>query len=382
MVTLVGMGSGLVGSFLARAYLIKETFNFPLFNEVSITGDRIGSSKLIISEPKKVVVEQNIKIQETISSTKNNIVGIYKKNYQAATIDQSKNFDVNSYYLNNEQLAQGFILTTDGWLLSSYTPAEVKNLVNKKGDNTKNIIELLAGNYVAISSDKKVYEIDNFVYDKLSGFSFWRIKASGLPVKQFASPDETASGQQALAISNQGWAQVITIASHDTKGIVKSSDGYLDRLILNNELNNNFYGSFLVNLNGNLAAVIGNDGKILSCQSFINPFNGILKSQKITRPSLSVNYLSLSYLANYTENKGAVIQKNENGIAIASGGPAKDSRLKEGDIILAINNIEVNEDNQLNRLINNYQAGEEVEIKYISNQAIKNVKVKLGVFAN
>jgi len=97
---------------------------------------------------------------------------------------------------------------------------------------------------------------------------------------------------------------------------------------------------------------------------------------------LGVNYLSLSYLANYTENKGAVIQKNENGIAIASGGPAKDSGLKEGDIILAINNIEVNEDNQLNRLINNYQAGEEVEIKYISNQAIKNVKVKLGVFAN
>jgi hypothetical protein len=46
------------------------------------------------------------------------------------------------------------------------------------------------------------------------------------------------------------------------------------------------------------------------------------------------------------------------------------------------NNIEIDSNNSLSKLINSYKAGDEVEIKYIANQTTKTVKVKLGTFAN
>jgi len=380
LVTVIGMTSGLVGALLARAYLIKETFNFPLFNEVSITGNQLGSSNLIIREPKKVVVEQNVKIQETISSSRNSIVGIYKKNNSALASEQNKAVGIDDYYLNTDQLGQGFILTTDGWLITNFVSTEIKNLLGKKGDNTKALKELLSKNYLVVANDKKTYEIDNLIYDKLTGFSFWHIKASSLPVKQFASYNEIINGQQVVAVNNQGWGQPITIIGYKQGDTVESSDGYIDELVLNDVLNKNFNGSFLVNLNGNLAALINSEGKSISSQSFINSFNSILKDQTITRPSLGLYYLPLNKLVNYSDSKGAVIHKNKNGVVFADNSPAKRAGLKEGDIIIAINNIEIDENNPLNKIISNYQTGTEIEVKYIADQTTKTIKLKLATF--
>ena len=155
LTAVIGLISGLAGSFLARAYLIKETFNLPMFNEVSITGDKLGSSNLIIREPKNVVVEQSVKMQETISSTKNSIVGIYKKKAIATSSESAKVLKISDYYLSSDQLGQGFILTSDGWLITNFISPELKTLLGKKSDNTKAINALLAKNYVIIGNDKK-----------------------------------------------------------------------------------------------------------------------------------------------------------------------------------------------------------------------------------
>lgn len=382
LTAVIGLISGLAGSFLARAYLIKETFNLPMFNEVSITGDKLGSSNLIIREPKNVVVEQSVKMQETISSTKNSIVGIYKKKAIATSSESAKVLKISDYYLSSDQLGQGFILTSDGWLITNFISPELKTLLGKKSDNTKAINALLAKNYVIIGNDKKIYEIDNLISDKLSGFSFWHIKANGLPVKQFADASEISSGHQVIAVSNQGWSQPLNIIGHILNSGIEFSDGYTDELVLDEELSDIFLGSFLVNLNGNLAAVVDSNKRILSVQSFTGVFNNILKEQKAARPSLGVYYLSLDKLANYTDSKGAMIQKNKSGIAVIDDSPASKAGLKEGNVIVAVNNTEIDSNNSLIKIINSYQAGDEVEIKYITNQTTKTVKVKLGTLAN
>jgi S1-C subfamily serine protease len=376
LLILVGVASGLIGAFISRTYLINETFRIPFFNEVNITKDKLGNSNLVISDPKKVVVEQSLKVQETFTSVQENIVGIYKK--KATTTTPAEKFSLNNYYLQSEVIGQGFIITSDGWIISSFTPVEIKKLAIKNDANSKKQIIALSKNYIIVANDKKTYVIDTIIYDKLLNISFWHANASGLPVKQFADKSEIGLGEQAVAINNQGWAKPLVVIGKHEPTAVANSDIYSDELVLNETLPTEFFNAFIFNFNNHLAAIVDSDGKIVLATSFANMINGILKEQKISRPSLGINYRLLAEAVNYIDGQGAIIYADAKGVAVVRGSVAEKVGLKEGDIILAINNSEVSSDNPINGIISGYHSGDEIEIKLLVNKTTKTIKVKLG----
>ena len=77
-------------------------------------------------------------------------------------------------------------------------------------------------------------------------------------------------------------------------------------------------------------------------------------------------------------DKGAIISKDQKGIAIVKNSPADLAGFKEGDIIISINDIELNNNNNLSNIISQYTAGEEVKIIYERNEEEKEAKVTLG----
>ncbi|MCX6796503.1 MAG: S1C family serine protease [Candidatus Falkowbacteria bacterium] len=377
LVFLVGLASSLLGAFVSRSYLLKEAFRIPFFNEVSITEDKLGNSNLIIKDAKKVVIEQDLKVQETFAAIQENIVGLYLKKPVATTTEQDK-FSLNNFYLQKERIGQGFIITNDGWIISSFTPAEIKKTAATNDSNAKKQSAATPKNYVVIANDRKTYEIDTIIYDKLLNISFWHAQANGLPVKQFAEKSEIGLGQQVIAINSYSWAKPLAIIGKKNSKEAENSDFYQEELVFNESLGQDFFNALVVNLSNHLVALIDSEGKIVSADSFANLINRILKDQKINRPSLGFNYLLLAEAANYQDDKGAIISPDAKGIAVVKGSPAEKAGLKAGDIILAINNIEVSTFNPINEIISNYRPGDEIEIKLLVGQTTKIIKVKLG----
>jgi S1-C subfamily serine protease len=373
LVVAIGIASGLIGTLVARSYLLRSTFNLPMFNSVNLTENKAGSPNLVISEPKSVNVEQNVKIQEVATRVQANLAGIYKKN---PSTPPNSSFNLSSYYLTSNELGAVFILTSDGWLLTNFTPAEISSLPVKANGNTIKQKTAAINSYVIITNDQKVYPVDNIIYDKQSNLSFWHIKASGLPVRQFV--DDGSNGQAVIAVNNQGWVEPVTIIGHDGNDLVINSDMYIDKLVLDQSLNNKFGNSFLVNFNGDLVATVDNAGRATAVRSLSGLFASLLKNQKIVRPSLGINYVLLSVAANYEGGKGAIIYPDASGLAIIKGSVAEKGGLRAGDIILTINNIEVNYANSINKIISSYQAGDEIDISYLRGQENKTIKLLLG----
>lgn len=377
LIIAVGIASGLVGTLVARSYLLRSTFNLPMFNSVNLTEHKAGSPSLVISEPRSVTVEQNVKIQETAANIQASLAGIYKKKSNVAA--NNNNFNLSSYYLANSELGGAFILTSDGWLLSDFTPPEISNLSAKTTNQALKQKAAALNNYVIITNDQKVYSVDNIVYDKQSNVSFWHIPASGLSVRQFV--DDDSNGQTVIAINDQGWVEPVTIIGHADNNIIANSDVYSDKLVLDQSLNDKFNNAFLVNFDGNLIATIDNTGQAAAVRPLSGLFSSLLKNQKIIRPSLGVNYILLANVANYEGGKGAVIYPDATGVAVAKGSAAEKGGLRAGDIILTINNIEINSTSPINKILSSYQAGGEIDVDYLRGQEEKTVKLLLGAGA-
>lgn len=381
--TIFGLSSGVVGAIFARSYIVGTEFNIPLFGDIDYRGNNYGNSNLIISNPKNVIIEQNEKVVETANSVKSSIVGIYLKKEKSTTaanekvIDKSK-FNINDYYQLNSEIGQGFIVTSDGWILSSFIPKEIisnKNLTNEK-------LSELFSKYLIISQDKKIYQVDNILYDEDTNYAFWHTPVNDLPVRGFVSEGEVKNGQLVMAVNWEESIWLTTVLSRQkSKELVQSSDVCLSSINLSQSPTDEFKNSFLFSLNGNLISMIDSNGEMDLVSNFSSAIASILRDKKITRATLGVNYAELSDLVkienNFNINKGAIILKNVKGVAVEKDSPAELVGLAEGDIIVVANGVEINKDNRLCDIISRKLPGENLLIEYLRNNEKKTVDIKL-----
>ena len=131
LATVFGLFSGVVGELLIRSYLLNH--DIPFFGEIDFSNHNYHNTNLIINDAKKVVVEQDNKIVETINSAKNSLVGIFPKNLSADKPElNTTSFNLSNYYQADQEFGQGLIITSDGWIVtnSQFTSLEaVKNYV-------------------------------------------------------------------------------------------------------------------------------------------------------------------------------------------------------------------------------------------------------------
>lgn len=378
--TIVGFLSGVVGEMVARAYLLGQTFNIPLFGEINYSGGGSNGSNLVIHNPRKVVVEQNVKVAETLAAAQSSVVGIHKS-LVPKTSEEEEGFNLDEYWQLDNMLGQGYILTSDGWLIANFTPQEIVSVSKALSPEA---LKKLTEEYLVINHNQEVYQVDNILYDQESGYSYWHIPAIDLPVKRFVPDSEIKNGELVLAINWQAATWLTTIVEQsEGKGEkrVISSDQYINEISFAKGAGEDFYGSFVFNLNSEIIALINNEGEVNSIASFLPCINCLLNKRTISRPSLGVNYLDLSNLLHQETRelgKGALIAQDAKGIAVEGGSSAELAGLILGDIIISINNIEINKANQLNRLISAFIPGDEIEIVLLRDNQALVAKVILG----
>jgi len=312
-----------------------------------------------------VVVSQDLKVAETAASLKPSLVGIFKALNPKTAADATKP----AYYSLNEPLFTGLIMTTDGWVLAAAPPELRKNFV--------------PANYVALTSDRKVYALDQVADDdNLPGdwLLFHLTNASNLPVKKIVARAELSLGESLLVIKDPRTVWPTTLVSLAKTGGVLSSDALNERLVVNESGEVALENSLVFDLSGNLAALIGDTGEVLPAFSLDYYWQNLLKQKPATRPFLGLNYLDLSAvkLSALSDDKGALVYPAANGVAVLKNSPAAAAGLKAGDIITWVNNQEINADNDLSQLIAGHNPGDDLTLTYRRSGQEETATVKLA----
>ncbi len=356
-IILAAFTAGIFGEFFTRAYLSKLNF----FRDFYFASTDLGQRELVINEPKKVVIEQDLQINQLKSEIKPSLIEIYRKKIPAKTL-------LDKVFLPDDYLGQAVVLTSDGWLLCTGRALSY----NSKED-------------LVIYYNQKLYDIDEIVKDNLTDIIFLKINIQNLSVMKLADLPQVTDGQQIL-IYDRYYNQLSqgNIINRKYKPIVNkydfvNSSQSLNKYIL---LNKNFSleanGSPVFNLQGEVIGMLdglneNNYSKVIPI-NFINPIiNQVLKGENIKRPYLGINYLNLNQIDGLDEQdrqgqeKGIMIWPDKSGVGVMSDSPLN-GQLVKGDIILSIENQTLDENNDLLDLLLSYKTGQEIRLKYLHEQ--------------
>lgn len=367
-----GLVAGVTGEIITRVYFLKD-FSVPYFNnEVVLSDLDYNSSNLIIRDAKKVVVNQDVKVSETIAAVRPVLIGIFK-DIEKENQENVGDKNISQYYKLDEPDMIGLVVTADGWSTVSVPENLEKDL---------NITD-----YVAITSDRKVYKIDQISNFKgLPGnlIFFHLANANNLSVKKITPRTDISLGQAVLVVNDFNNVVLTSISSFQKSGIILSSDSLSSRLSLASELTDNFRNSFVFNLEGNLVGVIGSNKELIPAFAYNYYWQSFLQKGNALQPFLGVNYFDLSFTKplGISIEKGAWLQNYQDIPAVIKNSPAELAGLRVGDIILWVNNQEINANNDLADVITVFNPGDNVIITYLRDGEEKTVNIELGGYNN
>ena len=362
---IISFMAGISGEFLGRVYLS----NLSYFRDFYFTTPaNLNQGEIVISQPRKVVVEQTLRLNQVKNDIQTSVLGIYKKKNATNTL-------LDKIFLSQDYIGQAIVLTSDGWLI-----ARTNMDINPK-------------EYVIAGSNQKIYKIDKVIEDEETKINFIKIQAQNLPVVKLADFNQVNYGEQVVAYNNFfDNLSLVNIESKNYKKLsnkfdfVSSTQNFDKFILLDKNFSYDYFGTPIFNLQSELLGFIisreGNTSQAVPI-NYINPIiNQVLKDQAIKRVYLGINYIDLSRAVGLDENDrqkqnfGAMIWPNENGVAIASDSPLF-NKLVKGDIIISIENQALDFNTDLTNLLLEYNSGQEIKIKYLHEQKDEELNVVL-----
>ncbi len=353
--------AGIFGETIMRTYLAKDIYSpYSYYNEINLSNLTAANPSLVIRDAKKVVVNHDVKISETISTVENSLIRVFEKVEEATLTKKVKDdaatesslVDYNAYYNLDKPLLLGLLVTTDGWAVAS---------VDKDFSLEKEEL-------VVIDSSRKTYQISEILPVNADGLIFFRLaEANNLPVRSNISKSDFFLGQSLLSFASLNSVQTLNLTSLKEKEILSSDNPYLDLQLSVDR--NNLKNNFIFNLAGDLAMIVNNEAKLIPAFFYNYQWQSFLSSTLVEKPFFGVNYLNLKNVKiaskNFDLNKGALLFSDGKVPAVVPGSVAEKAGLKEHDIITWINNKELGVDGDLADLISSYKVGDKIKISYL-----------------
>ena len=376
--TLAGFLAGLLGEVIINALAVSYP-NLPIIKQLYLNSYP-NDSRIIIQKSEKSITASEFEIQQTIRESRSKAVTIF--------LEKNNNLEdpLGQAYHEEEAKGSGIILTNDGLIMAS-----------------NQVIDDMNGKYVAVTSDKNIYPITNLELDPISNTVFFRIDAKNLIMAGFADPADLKAGQRLVSFVNKidgSYAAKFTeiqdlhyyFPKEGASNLVFSSDFFNEKMRLTSYLPDEFKGAPLLTLDGKVAGIAfrSQSGQsevdsAIPAQQFRTVIPQLLKNGTIERVWLGIHYLDLSKLINVPKDlsqgldQGALVYGDDvlNLPAVLEQSPAAKAELKTGDIITKVNTIEVNSDNSLEALLQEYEAGKEIELVVMRNNQEVKQKIKL-----
>ena len=261
----------------------------------------------------------------------------------------------------------GMIVTEDGYILTN-----------------KHVAEGARSFRVILDNGTTYSDVTLVGTDPLNDVAFLKIKdASGLKPVTLGDSKTLSIGQQVITIGNalgqyQNSVSAGIISGTGRSIIAGDSTGYgsyeqlTDMIQTDAAINSGNSGGPLVNAAGEVIGIntaTSANGESIGFAIPISSIKGMLKSV-VNNKTAERAYIGVAYISVTTEiketydldvNYGAYLAESG---SVISGGPAEKAGLKQGDVILAVNGINIGRAGSLSTLIGEYTVGDTVEIKY------------------
>lgn len=280
----------------------------------------------------------------------------------------------------SQSAGTGFIVSEDGLIITN-----------------KHVVEG-ADSLSVYTSEGKQYKAEVKATDPLNDIAFLKIDGKNLPTVVLGNSDELDIGQVVLAIGNalgqydntvtQGVISAVgraVEAGDNSSGSVETLDNVIQT---DAAINSGNSGGPLINIQGQVIGI--NTAVAANAQSigFAIPINMVkadlesyMAKGKIIKPMIGVRYIPITKefatSNNLSATEGAYIYGGRNLLAVLPDGPAAKAGLKEGDIIIKLNNDKVTSKSSLSSLINKYKVGDKVTVTYLREGKEKTTELTL-----
>ena len=364
---------GIIACLLVLPYFV-DSFG----SDVKVSDYNWSDSGLIIRNPKTVVVNQDVKVEESINSVSASIIKFYPRLNASSTETIDQKLDSEKYYLLKNFFASGVIMSADGWVLTVWPNSGEIDL--KK----------IASSYEALSADGKVYNIDQAIFASKAENGKTKAEylpllihlagASNLPVRSLAKPADLKIGQSLFSYNGGHYFDFGFLADRQKENILRSSEDFSENLVLDLGVDNSKQPNFIFNLSGDLLAWQSSGEEVSPIYPLNSRISSLFKLKKISEPYFGVNYYNLAdiKIPGFNQGKGALIYSSGKKTGVIPGSPAQKAGLKDGDLILEINGEAITGANDLSSIIQNYFPGQELLISYSRSGVNAETSLKLG----
>ncbi len=279
----------------------------------------------------------------------------------------------------------GFIVRADGLIITN-----------------RHVIDSPDMRYKITLRDGREFDAKIISTDPILDLGVLKIDALNLPVVKLGNSDSLFVGQSVLAIGNSLAEFQNTVTMGIVSGLgrqVTAGDNFgaggevLQSAIQTDAaINPGNSGGPLVTLSGQVVGVttaVSREGQLIGFAIPINSvrklIDGVIATGKISHPWLGVRYEiideQLATEKKLTQKTGALIfSDTKNQPAIAPGSPAETAGLKENEIVLAVNNVTIDDTHGLADEIAKYAVGDTIELTILDGTNTKKVSLKLTEF--
>lgn len=214
-----------------------------------------------------------------------------------------------------------------------------------------------------------------------------KIEAEEIPVAQLGNSDKLRTGEFCIAIGNPfGLQNTVTfgVISATGRHIQASSEKILENLIQTDApINPGNSGGPLINIRGEVIGI--NTAIIPYAQGigFAIPVNvakdiidELIEHGRVIRPWLGIYYLPVTAQVkerfNLTVDTGIYIAQ------VALQGPADNAGIKEGDIIIKINDYQIKSAEDVREMLKNAKVGQKVNLLLVRQAEYREINIELG----
>jgi serine protease Do len=269
----------------------------------------------------------------------------------------------------SSSLGSGFIISSDGYILTNAHVVDGANVVTVK------------------LTDKREYHAKVVGADKQSDVAVLKIDAKDLPTVKIGDPRASKVGQWVVAIgSPYGFENTVTSGIISAKSRSLPNENYTPFIQTDVPVNPGNSGGPLFNLQGE---VIGINSMIYSQTggfqglSFAIPIN---EAMKVKDDLVKTGHVSRGRLGVAVQGMNQTLadsfgMKQPQGALVSSvdkDGPAAKAGLQPGDVITAVNGSPVTDSSDLPAQIANLKPGTSADVTVWRDKASKDIKVTIG----
>jgi len=280
----------------------------------------------------------------------------------------------------------GFIVSKDGIIFTN-----------------RHVVDDTKSEYLVILQSGEKLKPKILAKDPLNDVAILKIEKTGLPTVELGDSSKIELGEEVIAIGNALGLFQNTVSKGVVSGLSRAITAQSDFGLKKTKLRGLIQTDAAINPGNSGGPLVNSQGKVIGINAamimeaenigFALPINNAKKDLSdlknygyIRQPFLGLRYVcidkELKDKFNLPTEYGALVIP-EPGIrgfkqAVLPGSPAKKAGIKEGDIILEVNNKKISKDTEIEEILQSVKVGDKISLKILRNNKEKTLKVALG----